>query len=164
MTKRDYQHSLNGKGKALQDIENLFKFWFMSVLAMDRRRRITFSVSVGAFMSTLDASIVNISLPTIVQFLNTHLGAVAWVVTGYLIVITGCFLLVERFADLFGQRRSYLLGFFIFHHGFRPLWFFTHDLLSHRFKSGSGIGCFYIDGQWHGDHRRHLSGKGAAPF
>jgi hypothetical protein len=33
-------------------------------------------------MSTLDASVVNITLPTIVQSLNTYLEAVAWVVIG----------------------------------------------------------------------------------
>jgi EmrB/QacA subfamily drug resistance transporter len=40
--------------------------------------------------------------------------AVAWVVTGYLIVITGCLLLVGRLGDLFGQRRMYLLGVLAF--------------------------------------------------
>jgi EmrB/QacA subfamily drug resistance transporter len=65
-------------------------------------------------MSTLDASIVNISLPTVVRSLSTDLNAVAWVVMAYLIVITGCLLLMGRLSDLFGQRRIYLLGFLIF--------------------------------------------------
>ena len=86
----------------------------MSMSAMDRQRWITLSVSIGAFMSTLDASVVNTTLPTIIQPLNTHLGAVAWVVTGYLIVITSCLLLMGKLADFFGQRRSYLFGFFVF--------------------------------------------------
>ncbi|MGZ3559793.1 MAG: MFS transporter, partial [Thermodesulfobacteriota bacterium] len=72
------------------------------------------SVSIGVYMSTLDASIVNISLPTIIQSLNTQLSTVAWVVMAYLIVITGCLLLMGRFSDLYGQRRIYLLGFSIF--------------------------------------------------
>jgi MFS family permease len=81
----------------------------MPILAMDRRWWVTLSISIGVYMSTLDASVVNISLPTIIQSLNTNLKAVAWVVMAYLIVITGCLLLVGRLADLFGQKRIYLL-------------------------------------------------------
>ena len=47
---------------------------------MKGRTWVTLNVSIGVYMSTLDASIVNISLPTIVRSLNTHLTAVAWVV------------------------------------------------------------------------------------
>ncbi len=75
---------------------------------------VTLNVSIGVFMSTLDASIVNISLPTITQSLNTHLKAVAWVVTAYFIIITGFLLLMGKLSDLFGQRRIYLFGFFTF--------------------------------------------------
>lgn len=85
----------------------------MSILTHNKSL-ITLSVSIGAFMSTLDASVVNISLPTIVTSLNTNLPMIAWVVTGYLIVITGCLLLVGRVADLFGQKRTYISGFFVF--------------------------------------------------
>jgi len=74
----------------------------------------TFNISIGIFMSTLDASIVNISLPTIVQSLNTNIKTVAWVMMAYLIIITGCLLLMGRLADLLGQRRIYWLGFLTF--------------------------------------------------
>lgn len=73
-----------------------------------------FTISTGVFMSTLDASIVAISLPTIVRSFNTDLKTVAWVVMAYLIVITGCLLLVGRLADLFGRGRIFLLGFLAF--------------------------------------------------
>jgi EmrB/QacA subfamily drug resistance transporter len=86
----------------------------MFLSRVDRRLWILFNISISVYMSTLDASIVNISLPTIVRTLNTDLKAVAWVVTGYLIVITGCLLLVGRLADLFGQRRMYLVGLLTF--------------------------------------------------
>jgi len=65
-------------------------------------------------MSTLDASIVNISLPTIVHNLHTNVSAVAWVVTAYLIVITGCLLLAGGLADVLGQRTIYIWGFSTF--------------------------------------------------
>jgi EmrB/QacA subfamily drug resistance transporter len=86
----------------------------MSVIGIDRRWQVTFTISIGVFMSTLDASIVGISLPTIVRSLNTDLKAVAWVVMAYLIVITGCLLLMGRLADLFGRGKIFLLGFLTF--------------------------------------------------
>jgi EmrB/QacA subfamily drug resistance transporter len=72
------------------------------------------NVSIGVYMSTLDASIVNISLPTIVHSLNTNLAAVAWVVMAYLIIITGCLLIMGKLADLLGQRKVYLFGLITF--------------------------------------------------
>jgi EmrB/QacA subfamily drug resistance transporter len=86
----------------------------MFLSRVDRRWWVLFNISISVYMATLDASIVNISLPTIVHTLNTNLKEVAWVVTGYLIVITGCLLLVGRLADLFGQKRMYLLGILTF--------------------------------------------------
>jgi len=83
-------------------------------MMMNRRRWVILNISIGVYMSTLDASIVNISLPTMIRSLNTNLTAVAWVVMAYLIVITGCLLFMGRLSDLFGQRKIYLLGFLTF--------------------------------------------------
>jgi EmrB/QacA subfamily drug resistance transporter len=99
-------------------------------------------------MSTLDASIVNISLPTIVQSLNTHLTAVAWVVMSYLIVITGCLLVMGRLSDLFGQRKIYLLGFLTFTIGsalcgFSPTIYF---LIGSRMLQGLGASALMVNG------------------
>ena len=107
---------------------------------MNRQSWVTLSVCIGVYMSTLDASIVNISLPTIIQSLNTNLSAVAWVVMAYLIIITGCLLLMGRFSDLYGQRRIYLLGFLIFTIGsalcsFSPT---IHFLIGSRMIQGLG--------------------------
>ena len=112
----------------------------MSLPAADRRWWVVLTISIGIYMSTLDASVVNISLPTITTALNTHLRAVAWVVTAYLIVITGCLLLMGRLADLFGQRRVYILGFLIFTVGsalcgFSPS---IHFLIGSRMIQGLG--------------------------
>jgi len=81
----------------------------MPVPLILRRWWIILNISIGVYMSTLDASIVNISLPTITRALKTHLSTVAWVVMAYLIIITGCLLVMGRLADLFGERRIYLL-------------------------------------------------------
>jgi len=120
----------------------------MFLPTMNRRKWVTLNISIGVYMSTLDASIVNISLPTIIRSLNTHLTAVAWVVMAYLIVITGCLLLVGRLSDLFGQRRIYLLGFLIFTLGstlcgFSPTIYF---LIGSRMLQGLGASALLVNG------------------
>ncbi len=112
----------------------------MSFPAANRQWWIALNISIGIYMSTLDASIVNISLPTIVGSLNADLKVAAWVIMAYLIVITGCLLLVGRLADLFGQRRIYLLGFLTFTLGsvlcgFSPTIYF---LIASRMLQGLG--------------------------
>jgi EmrB/QacA subfamily drug resistance transporter len=120
----------------------------MSILSMDRRWWVTLNISIGVYMSTLDASVVNISLPTIIQSLNTDLKVVAWVVMAYLIVITGCLLLIGRLADLFGQKRIYLLGFLTFTVGsalcgFSPTIYF---LIGSRMIQGLGASALMVNG------------------
>jgi len=109
---------------------------------------VTLNVSIGVYMSTLDASVVNISLPTIIRSLNTHLTAVAWVVMAYLIVITGCLLLMGRLSDLFGLRRIYLLGYLTFTLGsalcsFSPTIYF---LIGSRMLQGLGASALMANG------------------
>ena len=115
---------------------------------MNRRGWVTLNIWMGAYMSTLDASIVNISLPTIIRSLNTHLTTVAWVVMAYLMVITGCLLLMGRLSDLFGQRRIYLLGFLTFtigsaFCGFSPTIYF---LIGSRMLQGLGASALMANG------------------
>jgi EmrB/QacA subfamily drug resistance transporter len=86
----------------------------MSFSKLDRRQWLSLNVSIGVFMSTLDASIVNISLPTVIETLHTNVKAGSWVVIAYLIIITGCLLLMGRLTDLWGQRTVYLFGFSAF--------------------------------------------------
>ena len=120
----------------------------MFLPVMNRRRWVTLNISIGVYMSTLDASIVNISLPTIIRSLNTDLTAVAWVVMAYLIVITGCLLLMGRLSDLFGQRRLYLIGFLTFTSGsalcgFSPTIYF---LIGSRMIQGLGASALMANG------------------
>ncbi|MHB1457031.1 MAG: MFS transporter [Armatimonadota bacterium] len=72
------------------------------------------AVSIGTFMSTLDASIVNISLPTIMHSLHTKMVSVQWVVTIYLLVITGLLLSLGRLADMIGRKHVFLAGYAVF--------------------------------------------------
>ena len=72
------------------------------------------TVSIGTFMATLDASIVNVSLPTIMKSLHTDLPTVQWAVSIYLLVITGLLLTLGRLADLVGRKPVFIAGLAVF--------------------------------------------------
>jgi len=71
-------------------------------------------IGMGMLMSTLDASIVNVSLPTLVRALNTDFATVQWVVLSYLLVITTLMLSVARLGDMLGKKKLYNIGLVIF--------------------------------------------------
>ncbi|MEU7893406.1 MFS transporter [Nonomuraea sp. NPDC049152] len=66
------------------------------------------------FMVILDASIVNVALPSIRGDLGFTPTGLAWVVNGYLLTFAGFMLLGGRAADLFGPRRILAAGLFLF--------------------------------------------------
>ncbi len=70
--------------------------------------------TVGIFMSTLDASIVVVGLPTIIADLNTSLFAGIWVITGYRLMVTILLVTVGRITDIFGRVKLYNSGFAVF--------------------------------------------------
>src|SRR3954471_22025634 len=68
----------------------------------------------GMLMIVLDATIVNVALPTIQDDLGFSQSNLAWVVNAYLIAFGGLLLLAGRVGDLIGQRRIFLIGLTIF--------------------------------------------------
>ena len=58
----------------------------------------------GTLMIVLDATIVNVALPSIQDDLNFTASNLAWVVNAYLIAFGGLLLLAGRAGDLIGQR------------------------------------------------------------
>jgi EmrB/QacA subfamily drug resistance transporter len=72
-------------------------------------------IAVGVFMSTLDSSIVNISLPAIAAYFHSPLsGAVEWVVIIYLVVIAAMLLTIGRLTDMTGRKPAWAAGLAIF--------------------------------------------------
>jgi len=72
-------------------------------------------VALGTFMTTLDASIVNISLPSIARTFHTPIGgAVEWVIIAYLVVIAATLLTFGRLSDLVGRKPVWMAGLAIF--------------------------------------------------
>ena len=68
----------------------------------------------GMLMIVLDATIVNVALPSIQDDLGFTASGLAWVVNAYLIAFGGLLLLAGRLGDLIGQRRVFLTGLVVF--------------------------------------------------
>jgi len=72
------------------------------------------AVGLSVFMATLDVNIVNVSLPTLVEELNTHFAAIQWVILGYVLVVTSMTLSMARLGDMRGKRRLFAFGVGLF--------------------------------------------------
>jgi EmrB/QacA subfamily drug resistance transporter len=71
-------------------------------------------LAVSYFMTIIDLTIVNVSLPTIGRDLHFSQTSLQWVVTAYALTFGGLLLLGGRAADLLGRRRILMLGLALF--------------------------------------------------
>ena len=71
-------------------------------------------LSVAQFMVILDATVVNVALPSIARSLGLAAGGLQWVVTAYVLASGGLVLLGGRAADVAGRRRIFLAGLTVF--------------------------------------------------
>ena len=78
------------------------KWWVMAAVAFE------------VFLATIDGSIVNIALNTLVEQLHEPLALVEWVILAYFLVISTMMLSVGRLADMFGKKKLYATGMAIF--------------------------------------------------
>jgi EmrB/QacA subfamily drug resistance transporter len=80
-------------------------------LARDRRRWLALVIlCVGQLMIAVDATVVNVALPTIQRDLHFSQASLAWVVNAYLLSFGGLLLLAGRLGDLLGRTRVFLAG------------------------------------------------------
>ena len=78
------------------------KQWALLLLAMTQ------------FVIVIDASIVNVALPSIGRALSFSQADLSWVVNAYTLTFGGFLLLGGRLADLMGRRRMFMLGLVVF--------------------------------------------------
>ena len=71
-------------------------------------------ICVAQLMVILDATVVNVALPSIRQDLNFSLDNLTWVVTAYSLAFGGLLLFGGRTGDLFGRRRMFMIGIALF--------------------------------------------------
>jgi EmrB/QacA subfamily drug resistance transporter len=98
----------------------------MSVTALDRPPTVTGSprsanrwlvlviACMAQFMVVLDATVVNIALPSIQRGLGFSAANLQWVVNGYTLIFGGFLLLGGRAADLLGRKRLFVAGVVLF--------------------------------------------------
>ncbi len=85
------------------------------VPTMAEKRALTLmAICVGAFMATLDTSIVNIAMPQIARDLGASLSAISWVMIAYLIANASLLLSSSRLADMFAPGYLFLGGMLLF--------------------------------------------------
>jgi len=112
------------------------------------RWRVFPPIALGVIMATLDASVVNIALPTLQRQYSVPTTTVEWVVLAYLITITGLLLTSGRLADLRGRRGIYGSGLVLFTLaslacGFAPG---IHALIGARVVQGIGAALVSANG------------------
>src|SRR5438477_5096879 len=71
-------------------------------------------VCLAQFMVILDATIVNVALPSIQRGLHFTNSDLQWVINSYTLMFGGFLLLGGRAADFFGRRRLFLAGVAVF--------------------------------------------------
>ena len=83
--------------------------------ALERRKWIALMLLAAAqFVVVLDASIVNVALPSIGQDLDVSNADLSWIVNAYTLFFGGFLLLGGRMADLLGRRRVFMAGLILF--------------------------------------------------
>src|SRR5882762_5341550 len=85
-------------------------------MTMDNRSRwlALYVLCLGVMMIVIDATIVNVALPSIRADLGFTQTSLAWVVNAYLLTFGGFLLLGGRLGDIFGHRKLFLTGIVIF--------------------------------------------------
>jgi EmrB/QacA subfamily drug resistance transporter len=86
-----------------------------STTAPDPRRWLALALlAVAQFVVVLDASIMNIALPSIGTELEVSQESLSWIINGYVLTFGGFLLLGGRLADLLGRRRVFVTGLVLF--------------------------------------------------
>src|SRR5918996_12456 len=83
-------------------------------LSPERKLQALILLAAAQFVVVLDASIVNVALPSIGADLNFSQDDLSWVVNAYVLVFGGFLLLGGRMADLLGRRRLFMIGLVLF--------------------------------------------------
>jgi EmrB/QacA subfamily drug resistance transporter len=71
-------------------------------------------VCIGAFIGQLDATIVQLALPTLGKTFDASLETVSWVSLAYLVAFASCLPIFGRLCEMFGRKSLYLIGYLLF--------------------------------------------------
>jgi EmrB/QacA subfamily drug resistance transporter len=112
-------------------------------------KRVALVVILGAIMSVLDTTIVNVALQSLSNDLAAPLDQIQWIVTGYLLAIAAVLPITGWAANRFGARRVYLTSLVLFTLGslLCGLAWSTESLILFRVLQGVGGGLVLPVGQ-----------------
>ncbi len=112
-------------------------------------KRIAIVVILGAIMSVLDTTIVNVALDSLTNELSAPLDQIQWVVTGYLLAIAAVLPITGWAANRFGARRIYITSLVLFTLGSLAcgLAWNVESLIAFRVLQGVGGGLVLPVGQ-----------------
>ncbi|EFR89323.1 major facilitator family transporter, partial [Listeria innocua FSL S4-378] len=81
----------------------------------DKRKTLALiSIMLGAFISLLDTTIVNVALPDITTALHATSETIEWVISGYALAFGLVLILAGRLGDKFGRKNIYIIGITLF--------------------------------------------------
>lgn len=97
---------------------------------------------IGAFIGQLDASIVQLTLPTLERTFHATLATVSWVAIGYLLAYAATLPVFARMSEIFGRKIPYIAGYAVFTIASLLCGFATdlHLLIACRLLQGIGGG------------------------
>lgn len=72
------------------------------------------SLAIACFLTVLDSTIVNVSLPSMADYFNTDITGIPWVSTAYLIPFSALLINFSKIADIFGRKKLFIIGLIVF--------------------------------------------------
>lgn len=81
---------------------------------MENRWSVLTVTTIGIFMASLDASLLVVGLPVVINELGTDLATGSWLITIYRLALTILLVPVGKLGDIYGRVRLYSIGYFVF--------------------------------------------------
>lgn len=72
------------------------------------------AIDIACFLTVLDSTIVNVSLPSMAKYFNTTTNGISWVSTAYLIAFSALLINFSKIADIYGRKKLFLIGLLLF--------------------------------------------------
>jgi EmrB/QacA subfamily drug resistance transporter len=86
-----------------------------AVDGLDPRRWITLAITTATVVIiSLDSTVLNVAIPSILREFGTTLPSLQWVITGYALTFASLLIIGGRLGDLFGHRRIFVIGACLF--------------------------------------------------
>lgn len=92
-----------------------FVIRFLEVIMNKKQKVLAFiSLAIACFLTVLDSTIVNVSLPSMADYFKTDITGISWVSTAYLIPFSALLINFSKIADIYGRKKLFLIGLLVF--------------------------------------------------